>query len=348
MSKPNEPGMELEKVDDVAVPAVVETSASAVAAREKAAVEARFVMALNRPRSFDQARQSILAACRRPRFAAKVQYAKPIGKSKVHGLSIRFAEEAARAWGNIDVAAVVVFDDAERRIYRVSATDLETNATQHQDVAIEKFVERRSTRKGDEIIGSRINSQGEKVYKKVATEDEVLVKSNAACSKAKRNVILMLIPSDLREEAEETALETVRDEDAQDPDAARKRLLDAFYVLGVSADQVQALIGKPLEQLNPGDLNLLRQIHNGLKDGEVTWAEVEADEGVSRLREKQKEEKQSKGTAGLKDALGAKSKGDPKEDSPKEQVAQMELTEEQKDEKRIQEDEARMKTEAKK
>jgi hypothetical protein len=303
MTNPNEPGMDLEKVDDDAsVPAVVETSTSAVAAREKAAVEARFVMALNRPRSFDAARQNILAACRRPIFAAKVQYAKPIGRSKVYGLSIRFAEEAARAWGNVDVSAVVVFDDRERRIYRVSATDLETNATQNQDVVVEKFVERKNPKATDEVIGSRINSYGDTVYKKVATEDEVLVKANAACSKAKRNLILMLIPSDLREEAEDVALDTVRNRDAKDPEGARKQLVDAFYRVGVSADEIENVIEKPLTQLNPGDLNLLRNIYNGVKDGEMTWAEVVADESLGKNRV-EKKAKNGKGSKGLKDAL---------------------------------------------
>jgi hypothetical protein len=270
-------------------------------------------MAMNRPRNFDKARQNILAACKRPRFAAKVQYAKPISGRKVHGLSIRFAEEAGRIWGNLYVCAIVVFDDAERRIYRVTATDLETNTTQDQDVMVEKFVERKKVREGDEVIGSRLNSQGEKVYKKVATEDEVLVKANASISKARRNVILTLIPSDVREEAEETALDTVRNQDARDPDRARKDILDAFHTMGVSADRVQAVIGKPLEQVNPGDLNLLRQLYNSLKDGESTWADIEADEDLDRLRKKQNTKAANgKGTSGLKDALkGGKSEKSP-------------------------------------
>lgn len=319
-------GTDLTTRDEV-VPAVTETSATAVAAREKAAVEARFVMALRQPRNFDKARQNILAACKRPRFAAKVQYAKPIGGRKVHGLSIRFAEEAGRIWGNLYVCAIVVFDDRERRIYRVTATDLETNTTQDQDVMVEKFVERKKVKQGDEVIGSRLNSQGEKVYKKVATEDEVLVKANAAISKARRNVILTLIPSDVREEAEETALDTVHNQDARDPDRARKDILDAFHTMGVSADRVQVVIGKPLEQVNPADLNLLRQIYNALKEGEMTWADVEADEDLGRMREKQNGANgKGKGTSGLKDALKggkpeeapAKKKGaaKPKEEAP--------------------------------
>ena len=339
MTTPDESTALVESLETPELPAVVETSASAVAARERAAVEARFTVALHRPRNFDQARQAILAACRRPLFAAKVLYAKPIGGRKVHGLSIRFAEEAARAWGNLDVAAVVVFDDQERRIYRVYATDLETNSSQHQDVVVEKFVERKLIRAGDEVLGSRTNIQGDTVYKKVATEDEVMVKANAAMSKAKRNVILMLIPSDICEEAETVSVETVRNQDAEDPEAARKQIVDAFYKLGVSADQVKSIVGKPLDQLNPGDLNLLRQVHSGLAQGEVTWAEIEEDENLNRLREQHATEpkkKKTKGPAGLKDALT----GSAKPEGLAKEVSQMELTPEQQDEKRIEAEEA--------
>lgn len=290
---------------EMQVEGVVETTATAVAAREKAAVEARFLVAIRRPRNSDEARLRILAACQRPRFAESVQYAKPIGGKRVVGLSIRFAEEAARAWGNLDIQAIVVYDDQKRRIYRVTGTDLETNSTQHQDVLVEKVVERRAVRQGDEIVGRRTNTQGETVYLKAATEDEILTKSNAALSKARRNVILSLIPSDIREEAEETAIKTLQKRDATDPTAARKQILDSFFQVGVMPDQVQAMLGKPLEQVTPADLQLLRTVFTALRDGEATWDEVTNDESLAKLRAKQPEppSKKGKGTEGLKAAV---------------------------------------------
>lgn len=288
---------------------VVETAGTAMASREKAAVEARILAAKKFPRNPDQARQDILGACRRPKFAESVQYAKPVGGGKkATGLSIRAAEEAFRAWGNLYIRADVVFDDRERRIYRVTGTDLQTNSTTDQDVIVEKTVERRQVKEGDEVIGSRINSTGQKVYLKVATEDEILTKANAGLSKARRNLILSLIPSDIREEMEETALDTLRTRDAKDPTAARKQILDGFYRVGVTADQVKALMGKPLETLNPAEIQLLRNIYTGLRDGEMNWADVEADEGLQKMRtgnggEKDKPNGATKGTAGLKNKV---------------------------------------------
>lgn len=318
--------------------AVVETSSTAVAAREKAAVEARFVMAVKRPRVPENARLRVLEACKRPRFAESARYRKPIGGKAIEGLSVRFAEEIGRLWGNLYVVTTVVFDDRERRIYRVSATDLETNMAQDQDVVVEKFVERKKVKSGDEVIGKRTNSYGDTVYMKVATEDEILVKANAAISKARRNLILTLIPSDIREEAEERCVATVRDRDAEDPTAATKRVLDAFYVLGVAADQIVALLGKPMQQINPGDLQLLRSIHTALKEGEVTWAEVMEDKSLGKQRKVNTSK--AKGTDAVKERVKKKTAQKTEKKQTEEEIEREAIVDESEEDERARQEES--------
>lgn len=301
-----EPGVSLTPANDLPSTALAETTSTAVAAREKAAVEARFLMALKRVRNIDQARLRILDACKRPRFAESARYSKPVGNKRVEGLSIRFAEEAARAWGNIDIAAVVVFDDRERRIYRVTGTDLETNATQHQDVIVEKVVERRNVREGQTVVGSRTNTTGQRVYLIEASEDDLLNKSNAMISKARRNVILTLIPSDVCEEAEEVVVETLRDRAAKDPDGERKRIIDAFWGLGVTPVQLEEFIGKPLTVLNPAELNLLRAVYTAIRDGETTWQAAVEEQKPKSAGAPSAANAPDKGAAGLKAKVGAK------------------------------------------
>lgn len=302
---PPEPGSAGTALTVPASPAAVaplanETASSAVAARERAAVEARFIMAARFPRSTDQARLRILDACKRPRFAESARYSKPVGKQRVEGLSIRFAEEAARGWGNLDITAMIVFDDTDRRIYRVTGTDLETNATQSQDVIIEKVVERRQPRQGQTVIGQRQNTKGETVYLIEATEDELHNKVNAMIAKARRNIILTLIPSDISEEAEETILRVVRERDTKDPAGARKAILDSFWALGVTPQDVQEFMQKPLDQLNPAELSTLRAIYTAVKDGETTWAAA-----VDELRGKVGTGKKAeRGSEALKGKLG--------------------------------------------
>lgn len=283
-----------------------ETAATAAAAREKAAVEARYLVAINRPRNVDAFRLRLLQACERPGFAEVAEYAKPVGQSKVRGPSIRFVEEALRHFGNVDTPTVVTLDDDERRIIRISVTDLETNTSFSTDVILMKTVERKKPKPGDEVLRVRTNSQGEQVSIIRATEDDFLNKQNAAVSKAIRNNGLRVLPSDIVEEAMEQARMTVKNRDAQDPAAARKKIVDAFFALGVMPQQLVEVLGHALESVTAAELTLLRSLYTALKDGQATWPEIAETFGEKK---KAAAQSQAKGTAGLKDQLRAKKDG---------------------------------------
>ena len=121
-----------------ALAGVHETAISASAAQARASVEARFVMALHRPRDIDNVRVRLLKECKRPGFAEVARYSRPIGNTKIEGPSIRFAEAAIRHMGNIDAQAHTIYDSAENRILRVEVTDLETNATYSKEITVRK------------------------------------------------------------------------------------------------------------------------------------------------------------------------------------------------------------------
>lgn len=283
-----------------------ETAATAAAAREKAAVEARYLVAINRPRNVDAFRLRLLQACERPGFAEVAEYAKPVGQSKVRGPSIRFVEEALRHFGNVDTPTVVTLDDDERRIIRISVTDLETNTSFSTDVILAKTVERKKPKPGEEVLRVRTNSQGEPVSIIRATEDDFLNKQNAAVSKAIRNNGLRVLPSDIVEEAMEQARETVKNRDAKDPAAARKKIVDAFFALGVMPQQLVEVLGHALESVTAAELTLLRSLYTALKDGQATWPEIAETFGE---RKRAAAQPQGKGTAGLKEQLRAKKDG---------------------------------------
>ncbi|MBK8006729.1 MAG: hypothetical protein IPK12_23355 [Gemmatimonadetes bacterium] len=283
-----------------------ETAATAAAAREKAAVEARYIVAMNRPRDIDTFRTRLLQACRRPGFAEVAEYAKPVGGGKVKGPSIRFVEEALRHFGNVDTPSSVILDDDEKRILRISVTDLETNTSFSSDVILAKTVERKKPKPGDEVLRVRTNTQGEAVSIIRATEDDFLNKQNAAVSKLIRNNGLRLLPSDIVEEAMDQVHKTVQTRDAEDPAAARKRIVDAFFGLGVMPAQLAELLGHPLEAVTAAELTLLRTIFTALRDGETQWAEVVDTFGDKQKAAAKEARAQAKGTAGLKDQLKAR------------------------------------------
>lgn len=296
--QPPEGPEESKALAPVAPKPLAETASTAVAAQAKASVEARYLMALKSPRTWDTVRVRILAACKRPGFAETARYSKPVGRTTVMGPSIRFAEEALRSMGNVYVESMVVFDDPERRIVRITGTDLEANLSYHTDLLILKTVERSSVRDGQVVVGRRQNTKGQTVYIIEATDDDLLVKQAAMTSKAVRTIGLRLLPGDILEEAMEQVAQTLLNEDAKDPDSARKRLCDAFFALGTSPDDLEEYLGHKLEQTTPAELNLLRTIYQALKDGEATWADVLETKGKTPNFGKA-----DRGAGALKDAL---------------------------------------------
>ncbi len=251
-----------------------ETATASAAAQSKAMVEARYLVALHRPRNMDEVRTRILSACKRPAFAATARYSKPIGKSSVVGPSIRFAEEAGRCLGNVLVETPTVYDDDKKRIVSVLVTDLESNLSYRADVTVVKTVERRQLKQNQVALGQRVNSYGDLVFLVEATEDDIATKSAALISKQLRTGMLRLLPSDILEEAMALVVKTQKDEDAKDPDAARKALVDAFFSVGVSPKQIADYLGHPLEQVTPIELSTLRTFFTAIREGAASWADV--------------------------------------------------------------------------
>lgn len=274
--------------------AASETASTALAAQARAQVEALFVYAERHPRDEERARQRLLAACRRPRFADVALYRKPVGKKPVQGKngktewvqsfaegpSIRFVEATLLVLRNYDCEVVEIYNDARRCLIRVRVTDLEANSTYRQDLAIEKAVER-SNSKDREVISSRTNSYGRTAYLVVATEDELLMKKAAAVSKAIRTLGIRLIPGDLIDEAVEAVKKTREGEIQRDPSTHRKRVADEFYQLGVPVDELQRFLGHKVSETSPAELVELRAVWMAIKDGETTWASVMEDRGGS-------------------------------------------------------------------
>ncbi|HDM78826.1 MAG TPA: hypothetical protein ENG51_20545, partial [Deltaproteobacteria bacterium] len=264
--------MNNEQLPELSPKSLFSSDPAAIAAAEatRARIQSAYVMALHKPRNVDQARMNILKACKRPAFAERVEFTKPVGKTEIRGPSIRFAELALREWRNILTETQIVYEDENVRRIKVYVTDLESNSTHSEEIVIEKTVERKNP-KDREIVGERTNSKGEKVYIVRATEDELHNKEAALVSKAIRNQGLRLIPSDIIDEAIETARNTLRNRDARDPDAAKKAVLDAFAEINVSPQDLEDYLGHKLDIVSPLELEKVRAIYRSIRDGEAQW-----------------------------------------------------------------------------
>ena len=264
-----------------------ESAAIAMATQQKAIVEARYKMALARPRDLDLVRQKMLKDASRPSFATVAIYHKPVGNG-IEGPSIRFVESAIRNMTNILTETSTVSEDDERRVIRVAVSDLETNTYFSQDVTVTKTVERRKLPQGEKPIRVRANSNGQPIYILHATDDEILNKQNALISKAVRTLGLRLIPGDLVDEAIWEIKKTMAQQDRQDPDAAKHRIIDAFAQLGVSVEALKEFVGHELSALTPNEIQLLRTTYTSIKDGETSWKAVMDDKAEKDANAKEK------------------------------------------------------------
>ncbi len=260
-----------------AAPLGIESASSAVAAQARAMVESRYIMAMRNPRNWDQVRLDLIKECRRPSFAdnKSAYYVKPIGNG-VEGLGIRFVEVALRCMKNVLIESSVIFEDDIKEVHRVSVTDLEANITYPLDVRVSKTVERSKPEDDGTYFSVRMNSRGKPVYTVRGTDDDILNKRGALISKAIRTLGLRVIPGDLQDEAERIIKEVRLDRAAQDPDAERKKIVDAFAELGVQALDLTNYLGHAIAQCSPAEIVKLRGLYGAIKDGEATWATVMA------------------------------------------------------------------------
>jgi hypothetical protein len=263
-----------------------ETASTAIAAQAQASVQARYIMALQRPRDWDEVRRRVLRECERTGFAKVARYRKPVGgynkdgtPKTVDGLSIRFAEAALRCMTNAYPETIVTYEDEQKRILRVTLTDLEANVTYSKDIIVAKVVERSSLKEGQTCLAQRINSKGKPVFLVEATDDELLNKQNALESKALRGHVLRILPGDIADECEDKIIATVKSEIEKDPDSERKKILDAFSAFGVTPPDLKAYLGRDLSVLTPADLIQLRALYTAIKDGETTWTAVMEGQG---------------------------------------------------------------------
>lgn len=263
-----------------------EIAPTAGAAQVQAMVLARFGMAFKQPRNMDQVRQDLLKECSRPSFALEevegegnsALYRRPVGGGKsAEGLGIRFAEVAERCMGNLMSGALTISEDDKKKTKYCFVLDLQTNNSWEDTIDISKTVERREPKQGDEVLGSRINSTGATVYTIAASEDALVTKEAAMISKKLRTLILRLIPGDLQDECIATIKKIRSDRIMQDPDEAKKRIIDGMAKQNVSVTMLEQYLGHQVGQSTPAEVLNLQGLYGALRDGITTWAAIMED-----------------------------------------------------------------------
>lgn len=217
-------------------------------------IKGKMILARQFPRVPDMSMSRALSECARPELAAQAQYEFPRGDSVVRGPSIRLVEVLARAWGNLDFGV----DEIEARdgstTIKAYCWDLETNVSDEKTFTVPHV---RSTKKKTYAL-----TDSRDIYEAVANQG----------ARRKRACILAVLPQwyvDAAVEACNKTLEAAMKKDGQSVEARVQKMVEKFSVYGITAEQIAAKAGKPLDKLNAQDLIRLANLYSAINDGFV-------------------------------------------------------------------------------
>jgi hypothetical protein len=316
-----------------------EVSMAAMAAQQKAIVEARFVMAMKIPRKWLDVRSRLMELCKNPDFAAEALYVKPLSATPdtwkkmskrerlqsapeewPTGFSIRFIEAALFEAGNFYTDTMILWEDSSKRMTQVSVMDLERNSSYSRTVTTARTVERSYLKRGEEEISKRYNTEGKIVYLLQASEADVTQKEASGVSKSIRTLGERLLPPHYKMEWRRQIEETIFDAAAKDPEGEKKKLMDGFASKGVMPSDLEALLEHNLDACTPAELLSLRTIWVAITNGEATWKEVME----SKFGPANEEAGESEGAKKIREKLQARRTAQPPQPAKPEAAAQPE------------------------
>ena len=226
------------------------SSAEVQIAKAKAQAESfAMVMAAKQwPRNEAKAAEKLITACQRPKLAEQAVYTYARGGQDISGPSIRLAEAAARAWGNMKDGIRITASDKLHSEVTAFAYDIEANLLQEMSFTVSHI---RHTKKGDTLL-----TDPRDIYEKIANEG----------ARRKRACILACMPGDVIDAAVEQCEQTLKATADISP-ATIQKLVSAFAEYGVTKSQIVAKIQRNLDAITPAQVVSLRKIFVSLKDG---------------------------------------------------------------------------------
>lgn len=216
--------------------------------RQVAEIDNQITTAKMYPRSVTAFNDDLTAmATLNKKVAASCFYSLPRGGTNIVGPSVRLAELAASAWGNLAYRAEVTKED-EGFVYATGfCRDLEKNTCA-------EFVVRRKI----------TNKKGERY-----NDDMITTTANAACSIALRNAIFKIVPSVYIDEVFEQCKAIVCG-DIKSLADTRKGWIDCFAKMGIDLQRILNVLKKEgVKDIDQDDIFTLNNLYNGIKSKEI-------------------------------------------------------------------------------
>lgn len=230
------------------------------ASRAIAEAQGKLVIAKRFPRDEVQAYAKAIEACQRPTMAEKAFYSFPRGGQTVEGPTIRFAEELARCWGNIDYGIKELSQDNGKSEMQAYAWDLETNAQSVQN-----------------FTNPHQREQGKKMVTLTSQRDIYENNANMATRRL-RSRILAILPSWFVEDCIEECKKTVAGNNETPLIDRVKKMVIRFAKFGVTQEQIEQRLKKKVDTMTSDDFVEYVGIYNAIKNKESKiseWFEAE-------------------------------------------------------------------------
>lgn len=242
------------------------------ASRAIAEAQGKLVIAKRFPRDEVAAYAKAMEACQRPTMAEKAFYSFPRGGQTVEGPTIRFAEELARCWGNIDYGIKELSQDDGKSEMQAYAWDLETNAQSVQN-----------------FTNPHQREQGKKMVTLTSQRDIYENNANMATRRL-RSRILAILPAWFVEDAIAECKKTLAGRNDTPLIDRVKKMIVQFAKLGVTQEQIERRLKRKVDTMTADDFTEYVGIYNAIKGGEskiAEWftAEPEATELTAALKE---------------------------------------------------------------
>lgn len=221
-------------------------------------VKAAIFLAKQFPRNEIIAEDNILKQCKRKRFAEAALYSFPRGNELVEGVTIRFAEALARAWGNIQYSVIELETESGVSTMLAYAWDCEKNikSTRQFDVALV-----RDTKSGSYLVKTM--------------RDQYEIKA-AYAARFLRGCILNIIPNDIVESAVEIIKRTML-EDEENLNIEEKRMKTVEFLnlkLQVTKEDLEEILNCEYNSWTENHIINLRLIYNGIKEGQLKLSDL--------------------------------------------------------------------------
>lgn len=226
---------------------------SALESLERAQIDMQISTAHRFPRTLSKTKERMMElATLDEETAASCFYRLSRQGKAIEGPSIRLAEIAASAFGNIRFGARVIADDGRQITAQGFCHDLESNVLSTIEV------KRRVT-----------NRDGQRY-----SDDMVVVTGNAACAIAARNAIFKVVPFAMVKPIFMAAKKTAVG-DATTLVERRTKMLQSFAAYGVNEKRVcQAVNKRGAEDIGLEEFATLLGLYNAIKDGEQSVDEA--------------------------------------------------------------------------